>query len=73
MSQQVILKGGNSNQVIKEGNTVVRQMGAWSPFVHALLHHLTAAGFNESPVVIETIADKERLTYFDGEVGNDPL
>ncbi len=73
MTEHEILKGGNSNQVVKEANTVVRNMGAWSPFVHALLKHLTAAGFKESPVLIETLGDKERLTYFDGDVGNYPL
>lgn len=73
MSEPEILKGGNSNQVVKEANTVVRKMGAWSPFVHALLRHLTAAGFKESPILIETMGDKERLTYFEGDVGNYPL
>lgn len=73
MTEPEILKGGNSNQVVKEANTVVRKMGAWSPFVHALLQHLTAAGFKESPVLIETMGDKERLTYFEGDVGNYPL
>src|SRR4051794_2442934 len=73
MTDPEVLKGGNSNRVIKEDNTVVRNVGAWSPFVHALLQYLTAAGFKESPVFIETIGDQERLTYFEGEVGNYPL
>lgn len=73
MSQPEILKGGNSNRVVKESNTVVRKMGASSPFVHALLKHLAAAGFKESPVLIETFGDQERLTYIEGEVGNYPL
>ncbi len=73
MNDGEILKGGNSNQVIKEENTVVRKTGAWSPFVHGLLKHLQEAGFKEAPVLIETTADKERLTYIEGEVGNYPL
>ncbi len=73
MNEPEILKGGNSNQVIKEENTVVRNTGVWSPFVHALLNHLQAAGFKEAPVLIETTADKERLTFIEGEVGNYPL
>ncbi len=73
MNEPEILKGGNSNQVVKEANTVVRNTGAWSPFVHALLKHLQAAGFNEAPVLIETVGDKERLTFIEGEVGNYPL
>lgn len=68
-----VLNGGNSNHVIKEANTVVRNMGAWSPFVHILLKHLADTGFTESPRLIETIGGKERLTYIDGEVGHYPL
>lgn len=67
------LTGGNSNQVYKEGDTVVRNVGNWSPFVHQLLRHLTASGFQQSPVLIEHNATHERLTFFDGDVGNYPL
>ncbi|MBA3869054.1 MAG: aminoglycoside phosphotransferase family protein [Anaerolineae bacterium] len=73
MSDPEVLKGGNSNRVIKEGHTVIRNSGVWSPFVHALLTYLTTAGFKESPVFIETIGDQERLSYFEGDVGNYPL
>ncbi len=73
MSPHEILKGGNSNHVIKEDDTVIRDTGVWSPFVHALLKQLTAAGFKKSPVLLETTASKERLTYFKGDVGNYPL
>jgi hypothetical protein len=67
------LQGGNSNRVFKEGNTVVRTTGVWSPFVHALLQYLTTAGFKESPVFLGQFSNSERLTYFSGEVGNYPL
>ena len=67
------LAGGNSNQVFKQGQTVVRQTGAWSPFVHALLGYLTAHGFTESPVLLEATPTHERLSFIAGEVGNDPL
>lgn len=73
MSEPEVLGGGNSNVVIKENNTVIRKMGAKSPFVHALLNHLATVGFNESPRLIETIGDQERLTYIEGEVGHYPL
>lgn len=73
MNEPEHLTGGNSNLVIKEGHTVVRQLGAWSPFVHALLRYLTAHGFTESPILLATSATHERLTFLDGEVGNDPL
>lgn len=68
-----ILTGGNSNRVIKDGGTVVRDTGAWSPFVHALLRYLTAAGFSESPVVLEVGENQERLSFINGEVGHYPL
>lgn len=68
-----ILKGGNSNQVIKHGNSVLRNTGAWSPFVHQLLQHLTASGFKESPVFLGMEGTQERLSFVEGEVGNDPL
>jgi thiamine kinase-like enzyme len=73
MTQAEILTGGNSNQVVKEGETVVRRTGAWSPFVHALLRHLTAAGFTESPVLLASGDGQERLSFIGGEVGNYPL
>lgn len=68
-----ILLGGNSNKVIRDGNTVIRQTGAWSPFVHQLLLHLSKSGFRESPVLIESGDGWERLSYIEGVVGNDPL
>lgn len=67
------LAGGNSNQVFKQGQTVLRQTGAWSPFVHALLRHLTAHGFTESPILLEATPTHERLTFIEGDVGNYPL
>ncbi|MBZ0282722.1 MAG: aminoglycoside phosphotransferase family protein [Anaerolineae bacterium] len=68
-----ILSGGNSNQVIKQGNSVLRNTGAWSPFVHQLLRYLTAAGFTQSPVFLGQEGAKERLSFVEGEVGNYPL
>lgn len=67
------LTGGNSNQVKRENNTVVRECGKWSPFVHQLLQYLTANGFTASPQFIETDGKTERLTFIEGDVGNDPL
>lgn len=67
------LTGGNSNQVRREQNTVVRQCGKWSPFVHQLLQFLTEHGFEASPQFIESDGIIERLTFIEGTVGNDPL
>jgi phosphotransferase family enzyme len=73
MDETEILTGGNSNQVVRQGQTVLRQTGVWSPFVHNLLRYLTAAGFNQSPVLLEANGTQERLTFFEGDVGNYPL
>jgi hypothetical protein len=73
MDKPESLKGGNSNQVIREGKTVLRKTGAWSPFVHALLNYLAANGFKESPVLLEASESHERLSFLDGEVGHYPL
>jgi hypothetical protein len=67
------LKGGNSNQVIREGKSVVRNTGRWSPFVHELLRYLTANDFHESPVLLESSDTQERLSFLEGEVGHYPL
>ena len=68
-----MLQGGNISRVMKDGRTVLRSTGAWSPFVHQLLQHLAAAGFTEAPVFIEQVGAQERLSFVEGEVGNDPL
>ncbi len=67
------LVDGNSNQVIRQGNTVLRHMGTWSPFVHQLLAYLTANQFTESPVFLGQSEGRERLSFIEGEVGNYPL
>ena len=73
MENSEILRGGNSNQVKREGNRVIRQQGIWSPFVHQLLQFLTAKGFTESPRLLDTTATTETLSFIEGDVGNDPL
>jgi aminoglycoside phosphotransferase (APT) family kinase protein len=65
------LTGGNSNDVYQDGSSVIRRTSG--PFVHHLLRHLTAQGFTESPVLLEANDQQERLTFLEGEVGNDPL
>jgi len=68
-----LLQGGNSNNVYKDGNTVVRNISSNSPFVHKLLHHLEIQGFVQSPRLLETNDVTERLSFIEGEVGNYPL
>lgn len=67
------LTGGNSNQVRKHGNTVIRQCGKWSPFVHQLLKFLEAEGFKEAPAFIQSDGKTETLSFIEGDAGNYPL
>ncbi|HET8956890.1 MAG TPA: phosphotransferase [Microcella sp.] len=71
------LEGGNMNAVEREGDTVLRNAGPWTPTVHALLTHLRAAGIDgvPQPLGIDTSANppREQLTYIDGHVPLHPL
>jgi hypothetical protein len=63
------LAGGNFGPVVRVGDTVRRETGPWTPAVHALLHHLEAAGFAEAPRVLGSDArGREILTFVAGEV-----
>ena len=73
MPETEILTGGNSNQVLKQGNTVIRQRGRWSPFVHQLLRFLQDQNFTEAPQLLTTTDTTETLTFLEGTVGNYPL
>lgn len=68
-----ILPGGNSNQVYRQGDTVIRQCGPCSPFVHELLRFLAEKGFSQAPRLLATDGTTETLTFIEGDVGNDPL
>ena len=70
---EIILTGGNENVVVQVGDTVRRPVHPWTPAVHALLRHLEAEGFAESPRVLGFDAQgREVLTMIPGEVGNYP-
>ncbi|WP_307834391.1 phosphotransferase enzyme family protein [Paractinoplanes lichenicola] len=68
-----ILSGGGINEVVKIGDAVRRPTGHWSPNVHALLRHLTAAGFTGAPEVRSVEDGYELLSYLPGDVSNYPL
>jgi hypothetical protein len=59
--------GGWVNQAVRVGDTVRRNTGPWTPAVHALLKHLKASGFAESPRLLG-FDDKcrEVLRYIEG-------
>jgi len=65
-----ILYGGNTNVVVKVGDTVRRQTGHWTPAVHALLAHLSSVGFSDAPTVLGFDEQgREILPFVIGEVG----
>jgi Phosphotransferase enzyme family len=62
------LLGGFVNDVFRVASTVRRTAGPWTAAVHAVLRHLEAVGFVESPRVLG-IDDRGRevLTFIEGE------
>ena len=65
---------GNLSSVWRRGDTVRRSTGPWTPAVHALLHHLAAAGFDGAPRVLGIDAQgREVLSYLEGEVPAYPV
>ena len=71
--QEIPLLGGNTSTVVRVGDTVRRNVGPWTPSVHALLRHLEAVGFAGAPRVLG-IDDQGRevLTLLAGEVARRP-
>ena len=50
--QEIPLIGGNTSTVVRVGDTVRRNVGPWTPAVHALLRHLEYIGFTGAPRVL---------------------
>lgn len=72
--EEEVLAGGNSTEVVRRGDTVLRTAGPWTPAVHTLLRTLRSAGISEVPVprgVDEQ--DREVLSFIPGEVAHYPL
>lgn len=68
-----VLTGGNMNAVIRQGDTVLRLAGPWTPTVHRYLDHLRRAGIDWAPRPLGVEGDRERLTYLDADVPSYPL
>jgi len=67
------LGSGSVSIVVRDGETVCRPTGPWTPAVHALLNHLEQIGFDGSPRVLGFSEDgREILTYLDGEAAMRP-
>src|SRR5437660_1386827 len=71
---EVVLHGGNTNTVVRVGDTVRRTAGAWTPTVHALLRHLEAAGFDAAPRPLGMDAQhRELLSFIEGTAVTYPM
>lgn len=80
-----LLVGGNMNEVRREGDTVVRHAGEWTPTVHRYLRYIERAGIDwaPKPIAIEPrgvgegggsgARERERLTFLDADVPVYPL
>ncbi|MBF4638603.1 phosphotransferase [Clavibacter michiganensis] len=67
------LEGGNMNRVDREGDTVTRDAGPWTPTVHRWLRHLALAGVEGIPQPLGIEGGRERLTFMHGDVPVYPL
>jgi len=67
------------NVVYREGDTVVRDAGPWTPTVHRYLDYLRLAGIDWVPRPVEVMLgangepERERLSYLPGDVPASPL
>lgn len=60
--------------VVREGDTVIRPSGDWTPAVHRLLSHLNAAGVSGVPRPLAITEDqREVLSFVDGTVPVYPM
>jgi hypothetical protein len=69
------LCGGTANRgrVVRVGDTVVRPTAPCWPATHALLGHLSSAGFDGAPRVLHAGPVTETLTYIAGRAAVAPL
>ena len=66
---EIPLAGGRVTSVVRVGNTVRRPPRMNAEFVHALLDHLAAAGFEGSPRFLGSDEQgRDVLSYMEGEV-----
>ncbi|GAB2836872.1 phosphotransferase [Microbacterium insulae] len=66
-ADEEVLVGGNVTPVVRRGDTVHREAGAWTPAVHRLLQTLRDAGVDEVPEPRGSDANgREALSYIPG-------
>ena len=68
------LLGGNMGEVARQGDTVIRPAGEWTPAVHRLLRHLHGAGVRGIPMPRGVTEEgREVLSFVDGVVPGYPM
>ena len=67
------LPGGNMNAVVRDGDTVLRNAGPWTPTVHRYLGYLAVAGVDWAPRPLGIEGGRERLSFVEGDVPLYPL
>ncbi|MBB2750654.1 UNVERIFIED_ORG: hypothetical protein GGI57_001330 [Rhizobium aethiopicum] len=66
------LAGGRTGQIWRDGNTVIRPSGAWTPTVHRFLWHLRSRGFLAAPEPIGVTGENQEIvSYVAGRVCED--
>lgn len=70
---QQVMAGGNMNAVVREGDTVRRIGGPWTPTVHRYLQYLRRGGIDWAPDPLGFDGTHETLSFIDGIVPAYPL
>nr|WP_210303762.1 phosphotransferase [Rhizobium esperanzae] len=66
------MEGGRAGQIWRDGDTVIRPSGAWTPTVYRFLRHLRSRGFAGAPQPIDiTGENREIVSYVAGRVCED--
>lgn len=70
---QQVMAGGNMNAVVREGDTVRRIGGPWTPTVHRYLQYLRRGGIDWAPEPLGFDGTHETLSFIDAIVPAYPL
>jgi Ser/Thr protein kinase RdoA (MazF antagonist) len=62
------LEGGRAGQIWRDGDTVIRPPGPWTPTVHRFLCHLKNNSFSGAPFPLELTQHQEIVSYVEGRV-----
>lgn len=68
------LGGGNVNEVVRKGDSVLRSAGPWTPTIHRLLRHLRERGLDWVPEPLGMTSDgREIVGFIAGDVPAYPM